>query len=235
LKEKSNSFDQKPAPPLISIILPSLNEEQSMQKVIEEIRTTKLPKSEIIVVDGCSSDDTIKIARKNKTKVLIEPKIGYGNAINRGIDAAKGKIIVIMDSDYTYPASFIPQLIAPLIKNEADLVLGNRLSQKNSVLMKKSHLFGNMVLTLWFNVIFVSKFQDTQTGFRAFRKKDYKKLKANSKGIFLPSELLYKALKKRFRIIEIPIRYRSRIGKSKLSPLRDGIIIFLKMLINGIL
>ena len=235
MNEKKSLVDQSQELPFISIVLPSLNEEQSIQKVIEEIRTTKLPKNEIIVVDGCSTDDTVEIARELKTNVLIETKRGYGRAIYRGIDEAKGKIIVIMDSDYTYPASYIPQLIAPLIKNEADLVLGNRLFKKSSVLMKKSHLFGNMVLTLWFNVIFVSRFRDTQTGFRAFRKRDFKKLKVYSKGIFLPSELLYKALKKRFRIIEIPIRYRPRIGKSKLSPLRDGIVIFLKMLINGIL
>ena len=234
MKEFNNTYERLEESPLISIILPSLNEEESIQKVIEEIKTLKLPSNEIIVVDGCSSDSTIKIVKKLKTKIVIEPKRGYGNAILSGINAARGKIIVIMDADYTYPASSIPQLITPLMNNKADLVLGNRLDHKRSVSMKKSHLFGNMVLTLWFNVIFVSRFKDTQTGLRAFHKNTFEKLNVKSKGIFFPSEFLFKAFKKRIRIVELPITYRSRLGKSKLSPLRDGIVIFLKMLINGI-
>lgn len=234
LKEQSSVFGQIQNKPFLSIILPSLNEEQSIQKVIEEIKTINLPKNEIIVVDGCSTDATIKIVKKLNIKIIIEPKRGYGIAINRGVNAAKGEIIVILDSDYTYPASYIPQLIVPLVKNEADLVLGNRLTNKCFALMKKSHLFGNIILTLWFNVIFLSRFKDTQTGFRAFRKNDFERLGIRSNGIFFPSEFLFKALKKRFRIVEIPIKYRLRIGKSKLSPLRDGILILLKMLINGI-
>ncbi len=218
--------------PNISIILPSLNEGKAIQKVIEEIYALKLPKNEIIVVDGGSTDETIKILKKLETKIIIETKKGYGTAIHRGISAARGKIIVIMDADYTYPAKFIPKLINPIINNEADIVLGNRLADKHSIHMKKSHLFGNIILSLWFNVIYLSRFQDTQTGFRAFYKKIFEKLETKSKHIYLPTEIISQAIKKRFRILEIPISYRFRIGKSKLSPLRDGLLIFLKMLIN---
>ena len=235
MKKKNGFVDHNQDPPLISIILPSLNEEQSIKKVIEEIKTINLPSNEIIVVDGCSTDATIEIVKKLNVKIIIEPKKGYGNAIYRGIKAAKGKIIVTMDSDYTYPASYIPQLISPLIKNEADLVLGNRLIEKRSIPMNKSHLFGNILLTLWFNTMYLSKIKDTQTGFRAFPKKFFKNLRVKSKGIFFPTEFLIKSLKSRFRIVEIPISYRSRIGKSKLSPIRDAIHIFVKILISGIL
>lgn len=234
MKEKNSTLDPKQNKPLISIILPSLNEEKSIKKVIEEIKAIKLPTNEIIVVDGCSTDATIDIVKNLNVKIVIEPKRGYGNAIYRGIDAAKGKIIVIMDADHTYPASFIPQIISPLIKNEADLVLGNRLKNIKLESMKISHIFGNVFLTLIFNFLFHSKIRDTQTGFSAFRKKTFEKMNIKSKGIFLPTEILIRALKLQLRIEEKSIIYRPRLGRSKLSPIRDGLIIFLKMLINRI-
>ncbi|MHA1265180.1 MAG: glycosyltransferase family 2 protein [Candidatus Helarchaeota archaeon] len=221
--------------PLLSIILPTFNEELSIQKVIKEIQSCSLPPYEIIVVDSCSTDSTREIVNKFHLQIIIEPRRGYGLAIQRGIAAAKGKYILIMDSDFTYPATYISQLITPLIKNEVDLVLGNRLHNKKAVNMKKSHLFGNIILTLWFNIIFLTCLKDTQTGIRAFSKSFYKKLKINSKGIFFPTEFLIKAVKKRSRILELPIPYRFRIGISKLSPLRDGILIFIKILIRGVL
>lgn len=202
--------------------------------MIEEINQVELPKKEILVIDGCSTDATINIAKKLGSKIIIEPKRGYGIAILKGIDIAKGQIIVIMDSDYTYPGYFIPQLISPIIKNKADLVLGNRLKNIKLESMKISHIFGNIFLTLIFNFLFHNKIRDTQTGFRAFRKKIFDKMKVKSKGIFLPTEILIKALKLRLRIKEQYIIYRPRLGRSKLSPIRDGLVIFLKMLINRI-
>ncbi|MHA1651741.1 MAG: glycosyltransferase family 2 protein, partial [Candidatus Helarchaeota archaeon] len=145
---------------------------------------------------------------------------------------AKGKIIVIMDSDYTYPAHYIPNLINPIIENKADLVLGNRLKNIKLESMNFLHLFGNKFLTLTFNILYSSKIQDTQTGFRAFKKIIFKKLNIKSKGIFFPTDFLIQSLKLHLKIEEKYILYRSRLGHSKLNPLRDGLIIFLKMIIN---
>jgi len=191
-----------------------------------------LNEKEVIIVDGCSTDSTIKIAKKMGLKVIIEPKKGYGNAILRGIDSSKGQIIVIMDSDYTYPAFYIPRLISPLLKGDADLSLGNRLSHISLDSMKISHLFGNKFLTLIFNFLFFNKIKDSQTGFRAFYKDIFKKMNIKNRGIFQPTEILVKALKLNLRIKETTINYRPRIGQSKLNPLRDGFLILLKMIIN---
>lgn len=139
-----------------------------------------------------------------------------------------------MDSDYTYPSQYIPQLIKPILKNKADIVLGNRLTNANLKSMKASHFFGNKILNIIFNFLYHSKIQDTQTGFRAVRKKIFKKMKIRSKGIFLPTEIIIQAIKLRLKIKEKVIIYRPRIGRSKLSPLRDGFIILLKMIINRI-
>ncbi len=137
-----------------------------------------------------------------------------------------------MDSDYTYPAYYIPRLIFPLLKNEADLVLGNRFKILNLKAMKISHVFGNLVLTKIFNLLFHCKIRDTQTGFRAFRKDLFRNIKFNSKGIFLQTEIIIQAHKLHLRIKEEPIIYRPRIGKSKLNPLRDGFIILFEMIIT---
>lgn len=200
--------------------------------MISEINRLPLPQKEILVVDGCSNDATMDVAKRMGVNVIIEHIKGYGNAIRKGIDIAQGQIIVIMDSDYTYPGYYIPQLITPLIKNEADLILGNRLAYYNLRSMKISHLFGNLILTIIFNFLFHSKLKDTQTGFRAFRKTFFKKLKVESKGLFLPTEILVKALKFHFKITEIPIYYRPRIGKSKLNPILDGFIILIKIILT---
>lgn len=202
--------------------------------MISEINRLPLPRKEILVVDGYSSDATIDFARRMGANVIIERIIGYGNAIRKGINIAQGQIIVIMDSDYTYPGYYIPQLITPLIKHEADLMLGNRLDYYDSSSMKISHLFGNLLLTTIFNFLFHSKIRDTQTGFRAFRKTLFEKLKLESKGIFLPTEILVKALKFHFKIKEIPIYYRPRIGKSKLNPILDGFIILIKIILTRV-
>ena len=212
--------------------MPTLNEAQSIRKVIFEINNLPLPKKEILVVDGCSKDATIGIARSLGAKIIIEPKKGYGNAIRKGIRIARGQIIVTMDSDYTYPSLYIPRLIMPLLNNEADLMLGNRLDYFNMDSMKISHLFGNVLLTFLFNLLFHSNIKDTQTGFRAFRKSLYKKLQLKSGGIFLPTEILVRSLRFHLRIKEIPIVYRPRIGKSKLNPILDGFIILLKIIIT---
>jgi len=211
--------------------LPTLNEAESIKKVIFEINGLPLAKKEIIVVDGCSTDATIDIARRMGARIIIEPKKGYGNAIKKGVSTAQSQIIVTMDSDYTYPSLYIPKLIMPLINNEADLILGNRLDYFNMNSMKIFHFFGNILLTFIFNLLFYTKIKDTQTGFRAFRKILYKKLELKSGGIFLPTEILVKSLRFHLRIKEVPIIYRPRIGKSKLNPILDGFIILIKMIV----
>ncbi|MDD1777491.1 MAG: glycosyltransferase family 2 protein [Candidatus Helarchaeota archaeon] len=232
LKKESYLLKELQNAPKVSIILPTLNEAQSIRKVISEINRLPLFQKEILIVDGCSKDATIDFARKMGVNIIIEHIKGYGNAIQKGINIARGQIIVIMDSDYTYPGSSIPQLITPLIKNEADLILGNRLEYYSLSSMKISHLFGNLILTTVFNLLFHSKIRDTQTGFRAFRKTFFEKLNVESKGIFLPTEILVKALRLHFKIKEIPIVYRPRIGKSKLNPILDGFIILIKIILT---
>lgn len=220
--------------PLISIILPTLNEEKSIQKVIEEIFKTQISNLEIIVVDGGSLDNTVRIARKMNVKAISIPSSRYGSAIKAGIRISSGKIVVTMDSDYTYPAKFIPNLIEPLLKDKTDMVLGNRLKRINTQSMNCIHIFGNQMISALFYIFYQKRIKDTQTGFRAFKKGVFEELKIKSGTVFFCTEMLIKALKSKLKIAEYPINYRPRIGSSKLSPLKDGLIILLKMILSRI-
>jgi len=220
--------------PLISIILPALNEEKAIHKVISEIPLHKLPPTEILVVDGCSQDNTINIAKECGAKVITEYKKGYGQAIYTGLKHAKGDIIVWMDSDYTYPSHQIPELVQPILDNKADIVLGSRIKGKiHPGAMTILHRFGNLYLTMLFNIFFFKNLSDTQTGFRAFSKHALKLLKMSNNGMGFATQTLTQAVKKRLKIKEIEIVYRPRIGCSKLHSFKDGVRILIEI-IKGI-
>jgi len=220
--------------PVISIIMPSLNEEKAIQKVISEIPIDKLPPTEVIVVDGCSEDNTRMVATRCGAKVIIEHKKGYGQAIYTGIKSAKGDIIVWMDSDYTYPSYQIPDLIRPILEGRADIVLGSRLKGRiHPGAMKLLHRFGNIYLTMIYNVFFFKAISDTQSGLRAFSKRAMELLKLTNNGMGFATQTLTQAAKKRLRIKEIKIEYRPRIGSSKLNSFKDGARIFVEI-IKGI-
>ncbi|MHA1231630.1 MAG: glycosyltransferase family 2 protein [Candidatus Helarchaeota archaeon] len=209
--------------PLISIIIPTLNEEKAIRKVITEIPLDKLPDTEILVIDGFSTDKTREIAHECGAKVISQHKKGYGNAIYTGIKYAKGKIIVWIDSDYTYPSKQIPDLIKPILEGKADIVLGSRIKGKiYPGAMKLLHRFGNLYITLIYNILFWKRLSDTQTGFRAFRKDALLSMKLNNNGMGFATQTLTQGAKKRMRIKEIKIEYRPRIGCSKLHSFRDG-------------
>ncbi|MBD3226817.1 MAG: glycosyltransferase, partial [Candidatus Lokiarchaeota archaeon] len=217
--------------PTVSIILPALNEEEAIRKVINEIPLSKMPPTEILVVDGCSDDRTRQIARDCDAKVITERENGYGKAINTGIENAKGDIVVWMDSDYTYPSYQIPNLIKPIMMGQADIVLGSRI--KGNIqpgAMKPLHRFGNLYLTMMYNILFFRRLTDTQTGLRAFSRKAMESLKVKSKGMSFATQTLCQAAKKRLKIKEIKIEYKPRIGCSKLHSFKDGTRIFVEIL-----
>jgi len=224
---KKGRINSKSMTPQISVILPTLNEEKAIQKVIDEIPYNDLPNTEVVVIDGNSKDNTRQIAQQCGARVILESREGYGQAIHTGFNNVNGDIIVWMDSDYTYPAYQIPKLIQPILDNKADIVLGTRIKGNiHPGAMKHSHRFGNILLTLIFNILFLRRLSDTQTGLRAFHKSVLKKLKFSNSGMAFATQTLIQAVKKRLRIKEVKIDYRPRIGTSKLSAIKDGARIF---------
>lgn len=201
-----------------SLIIPAYNEEDGLSKVIEESQGKV---DEIIVVDDGSTDGTHEVAKKYDVRVFRHDKnMGKVAAIRTGIKEASGDIIVLTDADYTYPASYIPQLINE-IEDGADLVLGSRFMM-NATNVPWLNKMGNMLFSTLATYISCVHITDGQTGFRAFRRKDFQKLDVKAKGLEYETKMTVRAARLGYTIVEIPIEYRKRIGKSKLNPIIDG-------------
>ncbi|ASJ16065.1 dolichol-P-glucose synthetase [Thermococcus chitonophagus] len=210
----------------VSVILPTMNEEEAIKAVlprIKEVLEDMGVEYEIIVVDK-SQDRTPEIAQRLGAKVIRQRSKGYGGAYLEGFKVAKGKYIVMMDPDGSYPPEDIPRLLEPLMKDEADLVICTRL--KGKILpgaMPWLHRYiGNPLLTKILDVFFKTNVSDAHCGMRAFKREVLERLNLKCRGMEFASEMIIEAVRAGLRIKEVPITYYPRIGKSKLHSLKDG-------------
>jgi glycosyltransferase involved in cell wall biosynthesis len=207
----------------ISVIVPAFNEENGVGVVIDEIQKTLKGRCdfEVIVVDDGSKDKTFENARKSGVKVIRhESNKGKVAAIRTGIQNSSGSIVVLTDADYTYPARYIPDFVKAL-ENGADLVLGSRI-EKGIGNIPALNRVGNILFSMMISYIGCVHISDGQTGYRAFRKADFEKLDVNAKGLEFETKMTVKAAKHGYNVVEIPIEYRQRVGRSKLNPVLDG-------------
>jgi len=211
----------------IKVIIPAYNEQESIGKVIDDI-----PKivDEIIVVNNNSTDNTKEVASKHGATVLDELNKGYGFACLKGMEyisnqVEKPDIIVFLDGDYSdYPEQLI-EIIAPIEKNNIDLVIGTRNTderQKNS--MTPQQVFGNWLATTLMRWFFKSTFTDLGP-FRAIKYQKLLDLNMVDKTYGWTVEMQLKALKQKLTYTEIPVKYRERIGTSKVSGTVKGSIL----------
>lgn len=217
--------------PFLSIIIPTLNEEKGIFYVLNEIHRSlgkKRVEYEVIVVDGCSQDETKDIAVSNGAKVILEKSKGYGLAIRTGILNAKGNIIVVLDGDGTYPASDIPSLLKYIVEDDFEFVTTNRLVNVNHHSMRHIHFIGNKILNLFFNLLFSTKFNDSQSGMWLFKKEVIKDIMPESTGMSFSQEIKIHACMS-CKTIEVPINYRPRLGDAKINTYMDGLMNLLSL------
>ncbi|NJE45941.1 glycosyltransferase family 2 protein [Thermococcus sp. GR7] len=212
--------------PEVTVVLPTRNEERAISIMLPRIRGVlerlEVP-YEIIVVDK-SVDKTPEIAEQLGAKVIKQEGIGYGDAYLTGFKHADGKFIIMMDPDGSYDPEDIPNILKPLLEGEADFVIGTRLRGKmDRGAMPWLHKYiGNPLLTKILNILFKAGISDAHCGMRAIRKDVLDQLPLKCRGMEFASEMVIEAAKKNLRIVEVPIRYHQRIGKSKLSSFKDG-------------
>lgn len=205
----------------ISLIIPAYNEEKGVPLVIEEYSGRV---DEIIVVDDGSTDRTFEVAKKCDIKLYKhETNKGKVAALRTGVEHATGEIIIFTDADYTYPAKYISDFTKE-IERGADLVLGTRTGDIRS--MPLLNKIGNRIFSLLATYISCRSIKDSQTGYRAFKREMFDKLNVNAKSLEFETKMTVRAAKLGYKIVEIPIEYRERVGKSKLRPIRDGINMF---------
>lgn len=213
--------------PDISVVMPCLNEERSVgicvERALEGIRRTNLT-GEVIVCDNGSTDDSVAAAVAAGAQVVHQPERGYGNAYRRGFEAARGRYVVMGDSDLSYDFSELHRLVEALQAGGYDYVLGSRFAGK--ILpgaMPWSHRYiGNPVLTGILNLFFDLKTSDAHSGMRAFTREAYQRMGCRTKGMEFASEIVINATKAGLNVGEVPITYHPRIGESKLRSMRDG-------------
>ena len=222
----------------IAVLIPCYNEELTVEKVIKDFRR-ELPEAEIYVYDNNSKDKTAQIARENGAIVKHEYKQGKGNVVRSMFSDIDADLYIMVDGDDTYPAEAVHTLIEPVRRGEADMCIGDRLS--NGTYQKENkrpfHEFGNNIVRGSINFLFGSKLKDIMTGYRVFNKKFVKNMPVMSAKFEIETEMSLYALDKRFVIKEIPIVYRDRPegSFSKLNTITDGFKVvktIIKMLKN---
>ncbi|HII00970.1 TPA: glycosyltransferase family 2 protein [Methanosarcinaceae archaeon] len=211
--------------PSLSIVMPSMNEEETIKICIEkahEIFKTYGIEGEVILADN-SSDRTAKIAAAMGAKV-IGPVKGYGNAYLKGLAHAKGDYIAIADADNTYDLLELSEFLGPLMNGEADFVIGSRLKGniKKGAMPWLHRYIGNPLLTAMLNLLFKTSISDAHCGMRAFTKEALEKMNLKTRGMELASEMIIEASKSGLRIMEVPITYHPRKTPSKLRSFQDG-------------
>lgn len=212
----------------ISVIIPAYNEEQALKPVVDEY----LPYTdEIILVDDGSHDSTYEIAKtlqSDRIKVFRHEKnLGKVAALRTGVEHATGDIVIFTDADCTYPARYIPEF-TDKIEHGVDLVLGSRQINKENIPL--FNRFGNFIFSSLAAYISGKTIVDSQTGFRAFRKEMFVKFDVEAKSLEFETKMTVRAAKLGYKIAEIPIEYRARVGTSKLHPIRDGLKMFFGLL-----
>jgi len=199
-----------------SIIIPALNEAGSLEAVLQGLSNADV--HEIILVDGGSSDDTVKIARDFGAHVFIEPRKGYGFACEAGLKHASGDVLAFMDADGANDPQQLPELIQPLVTRKADLVLGSRLAGTIARGAMPCHQrAGNWFSARLIHLLYGCPLTDLSP-FRAVNRARLLGLDIEDKTYGWPTEMLVKAILQGWHIEEIPVNYYPRAGgKSKIS------------------
>lgn len=206
----------------VSLIIPALNEADCLPTLLDEVLAGSI--HQVIVVNNGSTDKTSEVARMAGAWVIDEPRRGYGFACAAGTAAAEGDILVFMDGDGSFAPSELPDLLAPLAQNRADLVLGSRL-RRGGVVMPSHQRFGNLLFAWLLRRRFGLKLTDLGP-YRAVRRELLLELNMRERTYGWPLEMIVKTARLRNPIVEVPVTYRPRFaGQSKVGGTLRGSIL----------
>jgi hypothetical protein len=211
------------AMPEVSVVIPTMNEEASIGAVLDEVASALASFDfEILMVDTMSQDRTNEIGRSKGARILSEPRRGYGRAYKTGFAAARGTYIETLDADLTYPADRLPDFLSALQEDRADFVSGERLARLRPDAMSGMHRVGNEILNAAFRGLYGLRIRDSQSGMWAFRRAILPSLRLVHDGMAFSEELKLEVVRCGFRLLEIPIDYRPRIGQKKIRSVSDA-------------
>ncbi|MBF0327638.1 MAG: glycosyltransferase family 2 protein [Nitrospirae bacterium] len=201
----------------VTVIVPTLDEEETIAEVLEQVKPYA---DELIVIDGKSEDRTKLIANEAGVKVVTDNGMGKGSAIRLGLQIASNPIVVFIDADGSHEASDIPKLLAPIRQNQADIVIGSRMTGGSDELFYDAaeliRLTGSMLINLTINYRWNVRLSDTQNGYRAVVRDAGLALNMVENSTTIEQEMVMKALTCGYRVANVPSHeYRRKGGKSK--------------------
>ncbi|MCW3134224.1 MAG: S-layer glycoprotein N-glycosyltransferase AglJ [Methanophagales archaeon] len=202
----------------VCVLIPTLDEEETIGMVIRGFKSEGF--ENVFVIDGNSKDSTREIAKREGARVEIQRGRGKGAAVKQAFELIEDEVIVMIDGDGTYSPSEVGKLIDPIVKGEAEHVIGNRFAYGGA--FAKLHRLGNWVLNKIFGFGYGIRLNDILSGYRALTRDAVKKMNLEVEGFEIEAEMAIESVKKGIKIKEVPIRYEKRKGKSKLNFVRDG-------------
>jgi dolichol-phosphate mannosyltransferase len=221
--------------PSTQVIIAALNEEEGIGLTISELNKT-LKNPRILVVDGKSTDRTVEVAKSMGAQVVFQDGLGKGDALAKAIKHSDLTVdyIVITDADYTYPAEHVPLMIRILEKNPCvGMVCGNRFSGYTDLRgLNGVFYLGNRVIAFTHNFLNGISLADPLTGLRVVRARLLRNWKVKSKGFDIEVELNHRVEREGFGIVEVPIKYRERLGEKKLGFI-NSIEIFMRIMLEA--
>jgi len=208
----------------ITIVIPAKDEARNLPWVLERVKPYG---REIILVDGNSRDDTREVAAAAGARVVRDDGTGKGEALRIGAREASGDIVVFIDADGSHDPDTIPAMVAPILADQADLVIGSRMrggsDELHSSIPEVIRLFGSGLITVTINYRFGIRMTDYQNGFRAIRRDLMLSLRTKELTFTIEQEMAIKALRRKARLQEVPAHeYRRHSGKSHIVVWRVG-------------
>jgi len=207
----------------VSVIIPTHNEAQAIERVLADLPSDLT--TEVIVVDSNSNDGTPEIAARTGARVIHEPRRGYGRACLTGLAASNSPdVVVFLDGDYSDRPSELPILLAPITEGRADITLGSRLyGQRSAGALPWHQAFGNRLAAGLIRLLYGLKITDLGP-FRAGRADVLRSLALEEATYGWAVEMILKGALAGFRVVEVPVSYHPRIGKSKISGTLKGTV-----------
>ncbi|VVB96771.1 Glycosyltransferase AglJ [uncultured archaeon] len=206
----------------VCILIPTLNEEKTIEGIIKEFKS--LGFSDILVIDGHSTDGTVGKAKNAGARVVIQSGTGKGQAVSQAFRLITSKYVVMIDGDGTYLPEEVDKLLEPVVSGQADHVIGNRFANYQKGAFTGLNLFGNRILNKIFGFAYGIWLRDILSGYRAFNNNAIKQIELNTTGFEVETEITVECVKKDLKIVEVPITYLARVSgaATKLQPVRDG-------------